>query len=860
MFRITLRNLLHKKIRFAFTTGIVVIGVTFVVGVFALTDSIRSSFDDLASDIESGIDLTVRVPLQIGDELDRVRVPQEIADRVAAIPGVARVDGRIVARNTSVIDANGEPIAPRGPPTLGFSWFPTQFFVVDGRQPDGPDEFAINSKSAAAHDLVVGHTYDISGPNQQRSFQLVGIYNFGDPNKDKSLAATAVAFDNATAQEFLNGGEGFNEISVAIEPGADRTTVQQAVAEVVGSEYEVVDQSAKIEETQADFGQFISIFGNVLLAFALIGVFVSAFIINNVFQIVLGQRVRELGLLRAIGATGRQVSRSVIGEAALVGFLSTIIGLVAGLGLARLLRIMLKSGGFALPDGPIGLRPRTVVFAVVVGMGVTLVSSILPALRARRISPMAALSETAKLAKGSLATRARIGVLMVSIGAVLLGLGLFGGFATKPLLFFISLGAIMVFIGTTVLSPVFASQVARHIGWPIQKVFGVPGKLARENAARSPRRTSSTAGALMIGLALVSMAGVVGQSIKETFADTIDNSVQADYFIQSASGGFDPNVGFSAEVVDRLAALPELDLIVGYRFGLDSIDVNGSTKNVFTTDFAAGVSHMDPDVLSGSIAGADPLGSILLHKDPARDLQVSVGDTLVVGFPDGKFEALTVAAIYADSTIYDNYVIDNAMWDRHFNRSELMFATATISGYSDSLPDDEKTALLASSAAAIEKVTDSYPTVTVENRVQFRETQQARLDSFLIVISVFLGLALFIALVGISITLALSVFERTREIGLLRAVGLTRRQLRRSVRWEAAIVSVFGALLGVALGLMFGIAAAIAIPDTAIKSVAIPWRNLVIYVIVAAIAGLIAAILPARRAAKMNVLEAISTE
>lgn len=860
MFKLAVRNLLHKKIRFALTTGIVVIGVMFVVGVFALTDSIRSSFDGLAGDIEAGVDLTVRTPLTIGDELDRVVVPQSTADLVAAVPGVASVDGRVVARNTFVIDGNGDAIVPKGPPALGFSWFATQFFIANGREPAGPGEFAVNATTAQDNFLVVGETYAVSGPVEQREFELVGVYNFGDPNEDTSLGATAAAFDMSTAQQFLDREDGFNELSVAVEPGADIDTVQQGVAAAVGSEFEVINQAVKIAETKSDFNQFISIFGNVLLAFALIGVFVSAFIINNVFQIVLGQRVRELGLLRAIGATGRQVSRSVIGEAALVGALSTTLGLISGLGLARLLRSLLKSGGFSLPEGPISLQPRTIIFAIVVGMGVTIVSSISPARRARQISPMAALSDSTRLTKSTLGRRIRVGGLMTSIGFVLLGLGLFGGFATKPLLFSISVGAILVFIGTTVMSPAFASQLARMIGWPVQKLFGVPGKLARENAARSPRRTSSTAGALMIGLALVAMAGVVGESIKETFVDTIDNSVQADYFIQSTSGGFDPTAGFSAEVTDRLASLPDLDLVVGYRFGLDSIVVNGSTKNVFTTDFASGIRHMDPNVISGSIIDADPLGSILLHKDPARDLGVSVGDKVVVEFPDGGSEALEVAAIYSDSTIYDNYVIDNAMWDRHFNRSELIFATASIRGYSNDLTDDQKAALLESSAASIDGVTQQYPTVKVENRVEFRESQQAQLDSFLITITVFLGLALFIALIGISVTLALSVYERTREIGLLRAVGLTRRQLRRAVRWEAAIVSVFGALLGIALGLVFGIAAAIAVPDTVVESVAIPWRNLVIYVIVAAIAGLVAAIIPARRAARMNVLEAIASE
>lgn len=861
MFKLTLRNLLDKKIRFVLTTSTVVIGVMFVVGVFVLTDSIRTSFDELAGDIEAGVDLTVRSPLDIGDELDRVAVPQDIAEIAETVPGVASVDGRVVARNTVISDGEGEPILPNGPPTLGFSWFPTQFFIIDGHQPEKPDQFATDATTASDNDLVVGDVYTVSGPTDQREFTLSGIFNFGDPEENKSIAGTTMAaFELTAAQDFLDKPDSFNELSVVVQAGADPAVVQEALDAAVGDDFEVVSQQIKIEETQSDFNAFISIFGNVLLAFALIAVFVSAFIINNTFQIILGQRVRELGLLRALGATGRQVSRSVLGEAAMVGVFSTVVGIFLGLGLARVLRSLLKAGGFSLPDGPIELQARTIIFAVAVGMGVTVLSSIAPARRARGISPMAALSDSVRLTKSGLGRRIKVGATMVALGWLLLGLGLFAGLGTQQLLLSVSSGGILIFIGTTVLSPAFATQISRILGWPIQRLFGVPGRLARENAARSPRRTSSTAGALMIGLALVSMAGVVGQSIKKTFVDTLDNSVQADYFVRSTAAGFDPTTGFPAEVEPLVNEVDDVDLVVGYHFGLDSISINGSTKNVFTTDFSAGTDHMDPDVVAGSITNGDPLGSILLNEDPAEDLFVGVGDTVVVQFPDGAVVGLEVAAIYADSAIFDNYVIDNALWNEHFNRPELLFLTASISGFSDDLPEEQQVALLASSAEAIRNVTDEFPTVSVENRVEFRQSQQAQLDSFLITITVFLTLALFIALIGIANTLALSVFERTREIGLLRAVGLTRRQLRRSVRWEAAIVSVFGAILGVGLGLAFGVAAAIAIPDTAVNTVAVPWGSLAIYVVVAAVAGLIAAIIPARRAARMNVLEAIATE
>jgi putative ABC transport system permease protein len=419
-------------------------------------------------------------------------------------------------------------------------------------------------------------------------------------------------------------------------------------------------------------------------------------------------------------------------------------------------------------------------------------------------------------------------------------------------------GAVLVFVGVNVLSPVFARQLAHTIGWPIGRFLGIPGRLARENAARTPRRTASTAGALMIGLALVSMAAVVGDSIKQTFLETLDNAVEADYFVQSTRGNFDPTAGFPAQVQSDLEALPEIDSTIGYRFGLEAISVNGGAKNVFATEFDEVLAHMDPDLQSGSVTDADPQTSILLHKDPAADLDVLVGDTIDVTFPDGDTDTLTVAAIYADSTIFDNWVIDLALWDQHFHRSELSFVSATIAGFSDELPEDQQQELLGRSGAAVQSVIDNYPGVKAENRVDFRQSQEQQLDSFLATIQVFLALALIIALVGIANTLALSVFERTREIGLLRSVGMTRRQLRRSVRWEAAIVAVFGALLGVALGVIFGVAATIAIPDTFVKEISIPTGSLVVYVVIAALAGLIAAILPARRAGRMDVLEAIA--
>ena len=398
------------------------------------------------------------------------------------------------------------------------------------------------------------------------------------------------------------------------------------------------------------------------------------------------------------------------------------------------------------------------------------------------------------------------------------------------------------------------------LGRPFARLFGVSGQIAQGNAARSPRRTASTAGALMSGLALVGMAGVVGSSLTKSFLDTLDNSVEADYFIQSTAGGFDPSVTFSEEVAAEVEALPEFDTVVRYRFGLGSIQVDGENKDVFAADIAEVEDHLDADIISGGLADADPATSIAIHEDPATDLGLSVGDTVDVTFPDFETDTLTVVAVYTDSSIFGNWLIDNVVWERHFTRTGLGFASATVTGFDDDLPQDEQDRLLEEAAAAIEPITDQFPTVVAENRVEFRQSQQDQLNSFLAVIFVLLALSLVIALIGIANTLALSVFERTREIGLLRAVGMTRRQLRRAIRWEAVIIAVFGAILGLILGVIFGVAAVVAIPDTFISTVSVPYGQLVVYVIIAAIAGILAAILPARRAARLNVLDAISHE
>ena len=859
MFRLTVKNLLAKKIRFALTTLAVIASVAMVVGVFVMTDSLRSSFEGLAENIAGSSDLSVRSPQELGNDFDRRPVDEAIADVVAAVDGVGAVTPVATSFNdVVVIDGDGNAIRPSGPPALGFNWLPEQFFLInDGREPTKADEFVVDVETAARNGLIVGEAYDIDGPLRQERFTLVGLFRFGSPDRHTGLGQTMAAFELETARAFFGLEGSYSEVTLTIAPDADLDEVQAAVQQAVGPDLEVITAEAVREETASEFNSVISIFNSILLAFAFIIVFVATFIINNTFQIVVSQRIRELGLLRAIGATGRQVSRSVYLEALLVGVFSTVVGIGLGILLGNGLRELLNLLGFALPSGPTELRPRTVVWAASIGIGVTMLSSIVPARRARTIPPIAAINADQRLPAASLTRRLYLGGTMVGLGTVLLGLGLFVASSTRSVVTLVAVGAVLVFIGTNTLSPSFARPAALLIGRPLATT-GISCQIARGNAARSPRRTASTAGALMIGLALVGMAAVVGASLSKTFLNTLDNSVKADYFIQSTSAGFDPSVTFSEEVPEAIRALPEFDSVVRYRWGQSSISVAGTTGDLFTADLAEVDRHLDADVVAGDLAGADPERSIAVHRDVADDLDLRVGSPLPVTFPDGETESLTVAAIFLDGTLFGNWLVDNAVWERHFTRTGISFASATVAGFSDDLSEAEQQALLSQAAEAIAPITDRFPTVIAENRVEFRQSQQDQLNSFLAVIFALLALSLVIALIGIANTLALSVFERTREIGLLRAVGMTRRQLRRAIRWESVIIAVFGALLGLTLGVLFGVAAVVAIPDSLISTASIPFAQLIGYVLVAAIAGIVAAILPAFRASRLNILDAIS--
>ncbi len=906
MFRLTFRNITRRKLRFALTTLAVVLGVAFLSTSFFLTDRLRDTFDELATDISGELDLVVRASIDEGaNRINRLPVPEEVLGFLQDVPGIRSVAPSVMGWNVVPLytDDNGELTAigtNGGAPQFGFNYgVPdganygntledlSQLFITDGRAPlrtesiSDPDivgEFMLDNMTADEYGFTIGKTYTVSAPIGNRQFVLVGTANFGDPDENKNIGANISAFDEETAQEVANKVGVYDEIAIALADDANEVAVMTAIrdrldiataefrtflstlpedqqnqlAVFADAELEVVTAATKIAEDQSDFDQFLNIISSVLLGFSVIAVVVSAFIINNTFSIVIGQRVRELALLRALGATGRQISRSVRLEAVVIGVVASALGLLAGYLLAALLRWVLVKIGFGDLPGSIPIRPRTIVVASVVGVGATLLSSIGPSRRVRKIPPVAALRDDLRLTPTGLRRRLLVGgaVAVAGIGALAAGMTI--EMSTRLILVAIGGGALAAFIGVYLLSPAITGQVATVLGWPIRKVYRIPGRLATDNARRSPRRTAATAAALTIGLALVSLAAVVSDSLKATFLSAMDQSVEADLFVYGDT--FNPQAGFSTELGADLQQLavqrPDLvKSVLTMRWTLGGVRVGDGFKDVVATELAVLNEHMDLEVIEGAEFRAGT-GGVLVHVDSASDLGLTIGDSVAAEFPGNRISELTVAAIFEDSTLLGNWVVDVSVFDSHLPTAPLGWISVRFPVGADHV----------ASRAAIEVYTGAYPQVVVENRSEFRDAQEKQLDQLLSIIQVFLGLSLLIAVLGITNTMALSVYERTRELGLLRAIGMTRRQLRRMVRWEAVIIALFGGLLGVAMGVLFGLAVIAALPETFVDIVSIPYTSLFGYLLVSGLFGMLAAILPARRASKLNVLDAISHE
>ena len=850
MIKIALKTVLAHKVRLVLTAVAIVLGVSLVSGTFIFTDTINAQFDDLLDDIYAGIDVSVRA--ESGDfSAGTEPFPAEVLDAVVAVDGVEAAEGGVASLTTQILDKNGDPIGGQGPPTLGFSWGeipslnPMQIKEGGGRAPAAPGEVALDANTVAKAGFALGDEVIVVGFDGPEEFELVGIVSFGD--QDSLLGATIAMFELEEAKRVFGFGDELSGISVQAEPGVDADELTERISSVLPAGVEAVTGQTEQSEQAADINDGLSFLSIGLLAFAGVSIFVGAFIIQNTFRIIIAQRTRELALFRAIGATGRQVLWMVIIEAFFVGLIASIAGVAFGFAMALGIRGLMNAVGFGIPPGSLVLLPRTIIVAMAVGLTLTVLSSLLPARKASRVPPVAALREdAARTPRRSLRNRSIAGTIITGIGVLLLSVGLFAGVG-NPIIY-VGVGAAVAFVGVSVLAPLAAKPLANVIGWPLPKLFGISGILAKENTKRKPRRTASTASALMVGVALVAFFSVFGSSTKASVSETVLELFPADITFQSTIQS-DPELPspMSPALVEELGTYEELGVVSAMQFGRVVIDGNIELIGAFdptTIEQVLALGASDDAV--ENVTQAD---SMIVMNGFLQEQGWEVGQTVTMQFATTGEVAMTIVGTYEADNL-PNLFVSTATYKTNFRYlgDGVVFAN-TVDGVDVGEAQD-----------VIAPTIDRFGNVKAQTKSQIIADAEKQIDQALALFTGLLLFAVIIAVLGITNTLTLSVFERTREIGLLRAIGMSRRQVRRMIRWEAVIIATFGALLGVGIGIVLGWAVVQALADEGFGAFSIPVGQVILALFLAAFAGVLAAIWPARKASKMNVLDAISTE
>ena len=850
MLRATLKSLLARKLRLTLTALSIVLGVGFVAGTFVLTDTMNKAFDDLFAQTSAGSDVIVRstsafTPEQGGpgggSQNERAPVSDTVLPTIEAVPGVKTAEGGVVGYAQMIDPATGEAIGGVGPPTLGANWIETSTGLVlrSGSRPSDGGQVAVDAGTAKKYELTVGESIKILFQGPPREFKISGVAGFG--SADNLAGATLAIFDTRTAQDVLGKRGQFDEIDVVADPNVSPVQLQQRIADVLPKGTEAVTSSKVADEQAKQLQEALGFFRTALLVFAFIALFVGAFIIFNTFSIIVAQRTRELALLRAIGASRRQVLSSVMIEAFVIGLVASALGLVAGIGIALGLKGLLAAFGLDLPSTSMQLQPRTVVAAFVVGTVVTVAASILPARRAARVAPVEALREAADTGVGgTLHRRLVAGLIVTGLGVAALLYGLFGNQSNAGAL--IGFGAAATFIGIAILSPLGARPLAGAIGAPIRG-RGIQGKLGRENAMRNPRRTASTASALMIGLGLVSMVAILSASLKASFDVALERSLKADFVLNTSSF-----TGFSPDAAAKVRDVPGVASVSEFRQG--GFQVSGSSAFLTAVDPATVDQVATLDLSSGALQALED-GKVVAYDETAAKEGWSIGDQIPSAFATTGKEPLTMGGTFSENGVVGgDYLVSLATYQKYFTEQLDSFVMVKLEPGADP----------ARTQTAIETATKDFGGLEVQDQTAFREQQAGFVNQLLGLVTALLAMAILIALFGIVNTLGLSIFERTRELGLLRAVGMGRKQVKRMIRWESVIIAILGAMLGVVIGVCFGWALQQALAPQGVTELKIPVGQLILYVVFAGLAGVLAAIWPARRAAKLNVLESIAYE
>lgn len=851
MLHVTLKGLLAHKLRLALTALAVVLGVAFMAGSLVLTDTIRSVFDDLFAEVNAGVDAVVRKQEtfegQFGQS-QRGRVTQEDLQLVEAVPSVAAAEGQ-VAGPAALADEDGELIGNpgQGAPTLAFNWSTVpelnQFTLVEGEAPEGR-QVVVDKGTADDNDFAVGDTVRVLTQAGSEEFEISGIATFGESN---SLAgANIVLFETSVAQETVGKPGKFEQIAVVGGEGVSQQQLVDDLVAVLPNGTEAISGDAITEENQSDVADQLGFFTTFLLIFAGIALFVGSFIIYNTFSIIVVQRSREMALLRAIGAGRRQVLGSVMLEAVVVGLLASAVGIVAGIALASGLQAALAGLGLDLPDADSVVESSTIVTSMIVGTVITVAAALFPARKASKVPPIAALRDVAQDTSGSSRGRRIAGLVFAVLGIGLAAKGLGDEDATV-----LGYGLLGIFLSVAILGPVIAGPLSRVLAWPIPRLKGITGVLARENAIRNPKRTASTAAALMIAVTLIGFITIFADSAKASVDKSIDENFNGDFVIDSQTFG---QGGLPVTMAEELNALPEVDAAAGVRLSQAQI--------AFGAEFIGGVDPetifdvVDVGEVQGDPAALEREDAIALSADQAEEFGLGLGDTINVRFPanDDVTEFEIVALYERPDAINVNFPLDYLFGLPAYEANvEDQYDTQVIVDLAEGVELEE-------GRTAVESVTDDYPLAKVQDQNELKEAQAQQINQFLALIYVLLGLAVIIAFIGIVNTLGLSIYERTRELGLMRAVGMSRRQVRTSIRWEAVIIALLGTALGLVLGIVFSFTLVAVLESQGFNTFRLPIGQLLILSIVAAGLAVLMAAWPARRAARLNVLEAIATE
>jgi len=843
VFRAAFRSVLARKVRLLLTGIAVLLGVSFMAGTYVLTDTMTRAFNDLVDTGYASIDVLVRnenaFTAQTSSLEERESMPESVLSTVEDVPGVQEAVGDVIGYAQIVDPATGKVIGTFGPPTAAASWSTLSGFTIEsGSPPEGDDQVVIDSGTAEAYDIGVGDRVEIVFEGPPGEFEVVGVAGYGDGGN--LFGATYALFDLPTAQRVLGREGELDSISVVAADGESGTALARRITEALPQGTEAVPAATVITEQQDQISQGLGYLRTAFLVFAYVALFVGAFIIFNTFAIIVAQRTRELALFRALGASGGQVMLTVVVEALIVGIVASAVGVVVGIGIAIVLKGLLSSLGIDLPSSGTVIQPRTVIVSIVIGTIVTVVAALVPARRAARIAPIEALREAQDRPGRSLRFRLVSGAIVLALGVAPLAYGLFGRPADA--LQFVGIGVALTFVGVAMLTPLIARPVAAGIGLPIRRT-GVPGKLGRENSMRNPRRTAATASALMIGLGLVVFVAVFGASAKASTTVVLERTLKADFILTSPTF-----TGFSTSAAEDVRAVPGVETVSQVRQA--EAKVEGGTVFVTGLDPATFDVVSELGVVQGSVADLGTPDTIAIHEDIAATEGWGIGDTIDVEWPSTGQGDLEIAVIYAENGLIGDWATSLDTYDANVAQElDLFVLVKTGEG-----------ANVASVRSDLEDALEPYPNIEVQDQAEFREMYATFLNQVLNLVTALLLFAVIIALFGVMNTLYLSIYERTRELGLLRAVGLTRRQTRSMVRWEAVIVSVMGALFGVVIGIAFGWALQQALEPEGFSELGIPGGQLAIYVVFAAVLGVVFAIFPARRAAKLNVLEAISYE